>query len=199
MADVTIDPSNRDPERFGMPRLFAGLEIPPVVASALSALRGGLAGARWIEPPDYHITLRFIGDIGNRQADDIHDLLQDVNRRALSLKLSGLGTFGGDQPQSIYASVEPSDALSDLHNEIERICRSCGAMPDRRRFQPHVTLARLRGAFPLDIAQFLSERGYFPPQSFTADRFVLFSARASVGGGPYMVETSYPLRRAALV
>ena len=180
-----------------MPRLFAGIEIPPHVGSVLASLRGGLPGARWVEPSDYHITLRFIGDIGNRLAHDIDSLLADIARAPISIRISGLSSFGGDKPHSVHAVVEPTRQLTELQNEIERLVRACGVELDKRKFQPHVTLARMRGASPLDVADYLSMRGYFPTQSFTAGRFVLFSSRASVGGGPYMVETAYPLLRAA--
>jgi RNA 2',3'-cyclic 3'-phosphodiesterase len=176
-----------------MPRLFAGLEVPSHVVSVLSMLRGGLPGARWVEPTDYHITLRFIGDIGNRQASEIDSLLADVSRRPLSLKVSGLGSFGGDKPHSVFAAVEPNRELSELQGEIDRLVRACGVEADKRKFQPHVTLARLKGASSFDVAEYLSLRGWFPPQTFTASRFVLYSSRDSFGGGPYMVETSYPL------
>ncbi len=176
-----------------MPRLFAGLEVPSHVTNVLSMLRGGLAGARWVEPTDYHITLRFIGDVGNRQAAEIDSLLADVSRRPVALKVSGLGSFGGDKPHSVFAAVEPSRALSELQGEVDRLVRACGVEADKRKFQPHVTLARLKGASSFDVADYLSLRGWFPPQTFTARRFVLYSSRDSVGGGPYMVEASYPL------
>jgi RNA 2',3'-cyclic 3'-phosphodiesterase len=176
-----------------MPRLFAGLEVPSHVVSVLSMLRGGLPGARWVEPTDYHITLRFIGDIGNRQASEIDSLLADVSRRPLSLKVSGLGSFGGDKPHSVFAAVEPNRELTELQGEVDRLVRACGVEADKRKFQPHVTLARLKGASSFDVAEYLSLRGWFPPQTFTANRFVLYSSRDSFGGGPYMVETSYPL------
>ncbi len=180
-----------------MPRLFAGLEIPAPVASVLSGLRGGLSGARWIDPSDYHITLRFIGDIGFRMAQDIDSLLADVRRMPMDIRIAGLDVFGGDRPHALLATVEPNRQLMELQAEVERLIRACGLEIDRRRFQPHVTLARLRGASSLDVADYLSMRGYFPPQRFTAERFVLFSARDSVGGGPYLVETAYPLRQSA--
>ena len=56
-----------------------------------------------------------------------------------------------------------------------------------------MTLARLRDASPMDVADYLASRGAFPSLSFTAERFVLFSSRNSVGGGPYVVEAAYPL------
>ena len=54
-----------------MPRLFTGVEIPPDVGQALSTLRGGLPGARWIDPENYHVTLRFIGDVDDAIAQEI--------------------------------------------------------------------------------------------------------------------------------
>ena len=58
-----------------MPRLFTGLEIPQEIGQSLSSLRGGLPGARWIDPENYHVTLRFIGDIDDYIADEIASLL----------------------------------------------------------------------------------------------------------------------------
>jgi RNA 2',3'-cyclic 3'-phosphodiesterase len=176
-----------------MPRLFAGLEVPAQVIGVLAMLRGGLPGARWMEPSDYHITLRFIGDIGHRTARDIDGLLADVSRRPLPLRIAGLGSFGGDKPHSIYAAVEPTRELAELQAEVDRLVRACGVAPDKRKFQPHVTLARLKGASSFDVADYLASRGWFPSQHFTANRFALFSSRDSVGGGPYMVETTYSL------
>jgi RNA 2',3'-cyclic 3'-phosphodiesterase len=180
-----------------MPRLFAGLEIPAPVVSVLSGLRGGLPFARWVEPSNYHITLCFIGDIGNRMAADIDSLLADIRRMPLDIRISGLGSFGGDRPHTVFAEIETNRHLAELQSEIERLIRACGTKIERRRFQPHVTLARLRGATSPDVASYLSMRGYFPPQMFTVDRFVLYSARDGVGGGPYLVETTYPLRQPA--
>ena len=58
-----------------MPRLFTGLEIPAEIGQTLSNLRGGLPGARWIDPENYHVTLRFIGDIDGIYANEIASML----------------------------------------------------------------------------------------------------------------------------
>ncbi len=71
--------------------------------------------------------------------------------------------------------------------------RRIGLEPDTRKYTPHVTLARLRGSSSIEVAGYLSTRGYFRTAAFPVARFVLFSSRASVGGGPYVVEASYPL------
>ena len=73
------------------------------------------------------------------------------------------------------------------------LARRVGLDPEGRKYTPHVTLARLRNASSYDVADYLSVRGYFPTRVFTASRFVLFSSRASTGGGPYVVEDSYAL------
>lgn len=74
--------------------------------------------------------------------------------------------------------------------------RRLGASPEARKFSPHVTLARLRGSNAASVAAYLGARGYFPPLRFAAERFVLYSSRDSVGGGPYVVEAEYPLYEA---
>ena len=64
-----------------MPRLFTALEVPRSVALGLSLLKGGLPGARWIDPENYHITLRFVGDIDDRRADDLAEAGREMRRR----------------------------------------------------------------------------------------------------------------------
>lgn len=176
-----------------MPRLFTGLEIPADVAQRLSMLRGGLFGARWIEPEDYHVTLRFIGDIDGRTADDIAHALGAVRRRPLTLELSGLDVFGRDKPHSLHALVKPSRALEELAGEHERLMRRFGLAPETRRFIPHVTVARLKGVDARTMADWIAMRSPVSTGPFTVGRFALFSSKDSVGGGPYLVEETYPL------
>lgn len=177
-----------------MPRLFTGLEVPEAVGFALSLKRGGLSGARWIDTDSYHITLRFIGDVDHQTADEVADSLDRLsNSMRFDVRLTHLGTFGGDKPRALFAGVEPSPALSQLQAAHERVLQRAGLPAEGRKFVPHVTLARLRGTNALDAARFMAEAGRFEPLQFPVGRFVLFSSRDSVGGGPYVVEQSYPL------
>lgn len=176
-----------------MPRLFTALEVPRDAAMSLSLLRGGLPGARWLDVENYHITLRFIGDVDGPTADEVVNALDRVDRPSFSLALSGMGSFGAKKPHSIWAGVSACTELIALQAEIERICQRIGLAPDTRRFSPHVTLARLRHARVSDVVSYLSGRGDFRTESFDVGRFVVMSARDSVGGGPYLVEEAYPL------
>jgi 2'-5' RNA ligase len=176
-----------------MPRLFTALEIPRDAALSLSLLRGGLPGARWIDVENYHLTLRFIGDIEGHVADEIANALDRVHRPAFLLALSGVGAFGSKKPHSIWAGATASPDLAALQGEIERICQRIGVAADPRKFVPHVTLARLKNSNPIDVAHYLSGRGNFSTAPFKVGRFVLMSSRDSVGGGPYIVEEAWPL------
>jgi 2'-5' RNA ligase len=88
-----------------MPRLFTALEIPREAALSLSLLRGGLPGARWLSVENYHITLRFIGDVDGPTADELIGAFDRIDRQAFSLTLSGMGSFGSKKPHSIWAGV----------------------------------------------------------------------------------------------
>jgi RNA 2',3'-cyclic 3'-phosphodiesterase len=177
-----------------MPRLFTGIEVPPTVAFALSLKRGGLHGARWIDTENYHITLRFIGDVDYATANEVTDALDRLaHSEAFTVKLSHLGSFGGDKPRALYAGVENNATLQRLQAAQERVLQRLGLDPDGRKFVPHVSLARLKGTAAEDLARFMAFAGRFEPLEFPVERFVLFSSRDSVGGGPYLVEQAYPL------
>ena len=180
-----------------MPRLFTGIEIPAEIGERLSLLRGGLPGARWIDRENYHVTLRFIGDIDMDVANDVADTLGGVSRPAFAMAIDGLASFGGRKPHALIATVRPNPVLTELQAEHERRLQRIGLPAEQRKFIPHVTLARLRGASARDVADYLSLRGGFSAGPFPVDRFVLFSSRNSVGGGPYVVEEEYPLRPSA--
>jgi 2'-5' RNA ligase len=176
-----------------MPRLFTGLEIPAAIAEHLSSLRSGLPNARYVEPSDYHITLRFIGDVDIRMANEIADMLIGVRRKQFKLRLSELRSFGKDAPHAVVASIAPSLELNELAAEHERIMQRLGLPPEPRKFSPHITIARLKNGQHHHVGQWIVDNSPLPSAQFIVERFVLFSSKASVGGGPYVVEGTYPL------
>ena len=176
-----------------MPRLFTGLEIPGHLAEELSRLRGGLSGATWIDSENYHITLRFIGDIDRATADDVLASLAQIRHAAFAVTLDQLDIFGGDKPRAIIARARAVPALVELQAAQERLVRRIGIAPATQKFTPHVTLARLRQSSPLAVADYLAGRGLFATRCFEAKRFVLYSSRDAHGGGPYRIEAEYPL------
>ena len=111
-----------------------------------------------------------------------------------SLRGTGRIMFGGRDPRALYAAVADGDRapLAALQAAHERAVRTAGLPAETRRFTPHVTLARLRGVRPTGAAGFLGERGGFATPPFEVRSFALFSARDRTGGGPYLVEETFP-------
>jgi RNA 2',3'-cyclic 3'-phosphodiesterase len=176
-----------------MPRLFTGLEIPLDIAQHLAALRGGLPGARWIDPENYHTTLRFIGDVDGLIAHEVASLLGRVRRQPFELRVEDLTSFGGRKPRAVVATLGPVQGLMELQAEHERLMQRVGLEPEGRKYMPHVTLARLRETSSRQVADYLALRAPIRSAPFMVSRFVLFSSRSSSGGGPYVVEAAYPL------
>jgi len=177
-----------------MPRLFAALEIPYNILPPLALLRGGLPEARWIEPADYHITLRFYGDVGNETADEIAAALDRVEFAPFMLRLKGVHLFSPKKPHTLYAEVERSDELFALQEKIEHISLRA-VPPETRKFTPHMTLARLKQTKQEDLIRWLASRSNFETPFFSVKRFCLMSSKESVGGGPYIIEEAWDLTK----
>lgn len=176
-----------------MPRLFTGIELPEDLRDDLSDMADKLPGARWIESDDMHITLRFAGDIDNPTANEFVDMLAGIEVNAFHARICGLGTFGGKEPRTIWAGVEAGPELAQLARAHERAARSAGLPPESRLFKPHVTIARLRYARPELVARYLERFGGYRSEPFLITHFTLFSSKPNTGGGPYVVEETFPL------
>lgn len=81
-----------------MIRLFAGIELPENIKEQLYALRGGVPNAKWVEKDNLHITLRFIGNIDEDDANDLHDGFMQL-RAPLSIA-NGAGRFFCKRPSN---------------------------------------------------------------------------------------------------
>ena len=177
-----------------MPRLFSAIELPDEVQNQLGDLEQPLIGAKWVDLDNLHLTLRFFGDVNGGVARELMAELNAVDGDAFEIALTGVGVFGGDDPKVLWAGVTPCPALDVLARAHERAARNAGLSPEKRPFKAHVTLARLRGASTLQLAEFLSRHGLFKTAPFFVSRTVLLSSKPLVGGGPYVIEATYPLR-----
>lgn len=176
-----------------MPRLFTGLEISSAQSKALSQLQTGLRGARWVEPSDFHLTLRFIGDVDRHTANEIFDALSARSWPTPQIQLTSLNVFGNKRPSSLHTEVAPNQILNTLRASHERIMQELNLTPDGRKFTPHVTIARFRNLADESLSRYLTKNCLPDLQPFTPKRFVLYSAKESTGGGPYRVEATWPL------
>ncbi len=175
-------------------RLFTGLEIPADIRDELDSLRRNLHGGRWIERDSYHITLSFIGAVEGRAIDEICEQLANVDAAGFSLRLEGMGCFGRRKPRALYVHVAPSEPLDALQAAQARALENAGVKLERRKFIPHVTLARFKQSTRTDVGRFIERNNLFHSSRFEIKRFVLYSARPSGGGGPYAIEEAFDLK-----
>src|SRR6516164_1048665 len=114
-----------------MLRLFVGIDFPPELKLRLSLLSSGIPGARWVDPGNFHLTLRFIGETGEAVAADIDDALTRLRAPRFTLQLAGTGVFGsGDRPRSLWVGVERSPELVALRDKIEQALIRLGLPPE---------------------------------------------------------------------
>src|SRR5579885_327456 len=176
-----------------MLRLFVGIGFPPDRKLRLSLLETPIPGARWVDAGNLHLTLRFIGEVGEGTAADIDDALARLKAKPFSLQLAGIGVFGGDKPRTLWVGVERQPELAALHDKIEHALIRAGLPPEPRKFAPHVTLARLRAAKAGDIRQFLALHAPFRAEPLRVERFSLIASYPTKAGSVYEDQADYEL------
>ena len=177
-----------------MLRLFVGISFPPELKLQLSLLCSGIPGAKWVDPGNLHLTLRFIGEISEDSAADVDEALSRLSARRFTLQIAGTGVFGaGDKPRSLWAGIERNSELTGLRHKVEQALMRVGLPPEPRKFAPHVTLARLRNP-PLDqLRDFLTAHAQFRAEPLPVERFSLIASFQTKAGSVYEDQADYPL------
>ncbi|MDR3515133.1 MAG: RNA 2',3'-cyclic phosphodiesterase [Azospirillaceae bacterium] len=177
-----------------MIRLFVALALPEAIRAHLAGLGGGVPGASWTPPDNFHLTLRFVGDVDQGVAAEIDTALTTVEAPGWVFWLEGVGHFGnGAKPRVLWAGVRPNPALDHLHLKIESALVRVGLAPEARRYAPHITLARLHNPDADRVGRFLGERALFQAGPIAADRFTLFESCNGRHGPIYRPLQDYPL------
>lgn len=174
-------------------RLFAAIPIPEDIADRLLSLETETPGANWRLPEQYHLTLRFFGDINEALARDLDGELGLIVEAPFEIRLAGAGSFGGRDPSALWAGVEAPPALARLASQCERAARRAGLEPETRKYRPHVTLAYCRGTTDQDAAMFQQGAADFRTEAFWVDHFVMYSSWSTKAGSAYREEAVYPL------
>lgn len=175
-----------------MIRLFVGVPLPDDLAIRLESLGGGIPGARWVAARNLHLTLRFVGEVGEDMAEDLHHRLQSLRAPAFDIQMRDFGTFGGRKPRALWAGLAPCAALNSLQSRIETLTQAAGLPAEKRGFAPHVTLAWLKDAPSDRIAAFMAHHAPFAAD-FTVDRFCLYQSHLHAQGAEYQVVAEYAL------
>ena len=156
-------------------------------------MSGGLPNARWTPPENLHLTLRFIGEVTETLADDIDANLRTIKEAAFPLEIGGLGTFdAGRRAHHLWIGVRPSPALTHLQANVERAVVRAGVKSQRRRFLPHITLAKLKDSPRHRLEAFVVGHNLFQA-TLTVSSFTLFSSHLGHGDPLYRAERDYSL------
>ncbi len=177
-----------------MYRLFVALDLPETIKAHLASLSFGLPGANWVDDEQIHLTLRFIGEVDRFLFDDIRKSLAEVVLDPFDLVLEEVGYFQKrGQPQVLWAGVEKNEPLLQLRRKIENALIQSGLPPEGRKFDPHITLARLKDTPMSRLTEYLVQHFRFKTEPFDVTEFTLFSSVLTSKGSIYQVEEVYSL------
>lgn len=175
-------------------RLFVALDLPHAVRERLAWMAGGLPGARWLPPENYHVTLRFIGELPGYRAEEVDLALSALRAPGFTVELTGIGTFEkAGKVTSLWVGVERTPPLDHLQAKIETALQRAGLEPERKRFVPHVTLARLDGVPAFKVAEWVQSHNLFRSGPVPVGHFTLFSSLLGKEQAVYTPEVEYEL------
>lgn len=178
-----------------MSRLFIALDLPPEIKLQLLQLPRAYSGASWQTAAQMHITLVFIGDLDKSRMSELLETLSEIVAEPLNLALKGVDYFGSARyPRILFANVEKNPALEKLQKQLYKAVAAMDIELERKKYIPHVTLARLDRTPYENIGQFLETEALFKTDSFSVAQFHLYSSKQTRAGSEYRIETSFPLQ-----
>ena len=170
-------------------RLFIAIRAPQEIHAQIAQAAAHLherMGVRVLPPENWHLTLRFIGDVDEPTAKKIGDALSAVKFSPFSVRLYGAGAYPNTHfPRAIYIGGE-SKGAEELAAKIEAALSSFNLQ--KEKFSVHLTVARSRGAG--DIDDFLKNTG--DVGQFDARSFVLMKSARLPQGAAYDAVREYP-------
>jgi 2'-5' RNA ligase len=178
-----------------MPRLFIAIDFPASVVEQIQNICFGIRDARWTPRNQLHLTMRFIGECHNGLFENIAAELDKISLRGFTVGAQGVGYFPlRGNPRIVWVGVKPDDALSELRTSIDQVLSRLEVQEEKKKFHPHVTVARLRDNTPPEwIIPFLADNNLFKTEEFEIKEFHLFSSILQKQGAIHQIEETYQL------
>ncbi|MEM4837887.1 MAG: RNA 2',3'-cyclic phosphodiesterase [Desulfurococcaceae archaeon] len=174
-------------------RVFVAIDIGSIeVLEKLSRFRDFIvstgADLKPVDNENLHVTIRFIGEVPVRIVTEICNNLLKIVFKPFKIHVRGVGAFPSvTKPRVIWAGVsEGADELIKIHDEVENMVRKLGIPPDRERFIPHITLARVRSDRGLsELAKIIAENYNYDFGEFVVKEIVLKKSILTPSGPIY--------------
>ena len=186
-------------------RLFVGIPLAASATKALAEVRERFepeaSGLRWSAPESWHVTLQFLGQASQEQATCVMEKLGAIEAARVGMRIEGLGFF--ERAGVFWAGVGLSPELLALEQKVVAATRGCGFQPEDRAYNPHITLARVKGRggsgalAPLKRAV---ERAGAKGEAaelkaeFTSEEFLLYESFPGPEGSRYEVRGRFRLQ-----
>lgn len=178
-------------------RLFTAIDLEQSALDELDQIMHGLPGAKWVKPENLHLTLTFIGDVSEQKESQLIEELAEasIGIEPFSIRLKGVGQFLRKAVSEVlWVGVEDSPELLELQKQTERAIRKCGFKTDSRKYQPHITIARLKNTTPARVEHYLNEFSDFElPKPVFVNEFILFESELKPGGAVHTEKQVFEL------
>jgi 2'-5' RNA ligase len=184
-------------------RTFIAVEIDRAIRARagelIALLRGAAADVKWVEPENLHVTLKFLGDVHQR---DILAVCRAVEQGAaelapFELEVRGAGAFpNAARPRTVWLGAEAgAEQMVLLHDRVEAALAELGFREEHRRFQTHLTIGRVRGVGPgiAELGKLLQQHADFLAGRVNVQEVTVFASTLTAIGPIYEVLGTGPL------
>lgn len=175
-----------------MPRLFIGIKIEnlPNITSLSYSLRKQLAGESiiWVDPANFHLTLKFLGDVEKSYLNSIKLILEQISQtqKSFSLQLNKLGYFGRkSQPTVLWLDFQPCEELIKLQQTVENSLTELGFDREEKKYSPHLTIARIKRIDSIERFNKLMQPETLFSDKVIIDEFQFFESTLKPSGPVY--------------
>lgn len=173
-------------------RLFVAVTPPPEIRDLLARARTEIERATWVKPGQLHVTLRFLGDVGEEEVAFLRERLRSISATRMSLRIRGVGTFGRPA-RVLWCAIEPKEEIAALAAAVDRAVVEVGLPEADKPFAAHMTLARLKNSPPVMVRRFLEKNDELESPEFSVDEFTLFESKLNQNGAVHSALESFPL------
>ena len=191
---ASVPESRRRSEGGRGMRLFVAMNFPASLRRSIAAIGTDLARsgvpARWVDPADVHLTLKFLGDLPPAKLEAIVEVVQEIatGSEPVTLRFEGVGAFPSPRrPRVIWLGIEAGPRLRLLADALDRRMAGFGVSRETRPFRPHVTLGRVhQGSGPGEFREFERRAPSLRlDQEIEIDRIALMESRLRPDGPEY--------------